>query len=51
MITFPAVPRSSGLILTFSMSPDLRLEPGGGVSVPAGSSRIPATLFDHHSLE
>jgi hypothetical protein len=29
MITFPAVPHSFGLILTFSMSPDLRLEPGG----------------------
>jgi hypothetical protein len=33
MITFPAVPRSFGLILTFSMSPDLRLEAGGGVLV------------------
>jgi hypothetical protein len=29
MITFPAVPRSFGLILTFSMSPYLRLEPEG----------------------
>jgi hypothetical protein len=29
MITFPAVPHYFGLILTFSMSPDLRLEPGG----------------------
>jgi hypothetical protein len=29
MITFPVVPRSFGLILTFLMSPDLRLEPGG----------------------
>jgi hypothetical protein len=29
MITFPAVPRSFRLVLTFSMSPDHRLEPGG----------------------
>jgi hypothetical protein len=50
MITFLAVPPSFGLILTFSMSPDLRLEPGG-VSVPAGGSWIPVTPLDHHSLE
>jgi hypothetical protein len=41
----------------FRINPDLphfpRSSSGarGGVSVPAGSSRIPATPFDHHSLE
>jgi hypothetical protein len=46
MITFPAVPRSFGLILTFSMSPDLRLEPGG-VLVYRPDFPQPRSL-DHH---
>jgi hypothetical protein len=47
----------SGRTTFFRINPDLLHVPGsssgarGGVSVPAGSSRIPATPFDHHSLE
>jgi hypothetical protein len=48
MITFPAVPHSFGLILTFSMSPDLRLEPGG-VLVYRPDFPQPRSL-DHHKL-
>jgi hypothetical protein len=47
----------SGRTTFFRINPDLLHVPRsssgarGGVSVPTGSSRIPATPFDHHSLE
>jgi hypothetical protein len=47
----------SGLTTFFRINPDLLRVPRsssgarGGVSVPSGSTWIPATPFDHHSLE
>jgi hypothetical protein len=48
---------TSGRTTFFRINPDLLHVPRsssgarGGVSVPTGSYRIPATPFDHHSLE